>query len=102
MAIAEGTESLALTKSDRLLRVDLFIDDNDVVQLRFRRERLFTLNGVIQHREALSDVVRTQPQIASKSYTAGGVTRTGIQILALINQMGDDERTIDVANGVRP
>jgi hypothetical protein len=102
MAIAEGNESLTLVKSDRTWRIELFMDDADVVQLRFRRERLFTLNGVIQHRTPLTDVVRTQAQVAAKAYTAGGVTRTGNQILALISQMSDDERAIDVANGVKP
>lgn len=96
MAIDEGSEAVTLQKSDRAWRIEIFINDDDTVQLRFHRERLFKLGGVIKHRALLGVTERTQAQIAAKSYTAAGATRTGNQILALINKMADDERQVDL------
>jgi hypothetical protein len=98
MAIQLGDETLTLVKTDRTRRIEIFIDDNDVVQLVFYRERLFKVNGEIKYREHLPNVHRSQAGVAAKSYTAGGVTRTGNQILALVNKMADDERQYDMDN----
>jgi len=98
MAIDIGTDNVVLDKKDRSWRIEIFIADDDTVKLVFHREMAYFLNGVLQHRRQLGQVDRTQSQIATKSYTAGGVTRTGNQILALINKMSDVERQYDIDN----
>lgn len=96
MAIDQGNESLTLAKSDRARRIEIWIDDADSVMLKIEREVIYKLNGVIQYRRGVTTTERTQNQIAAKSYTAGGVTRTGNQILMLLNKLADDERTVDI------
>lgn len=96
MAIDLGNNNITATKADRSWRVEIFIDDTDTVQLVFHREQIWKVGGEIKHRKTLPQVTRTQAQIAAKSYTAGGATRTGNQILALINKMADDERQVDI------
>lgn len=98
MAIDIGNDNITATKSDRAWRIEIFIDDADVVNLVFHREQIWKVGGVIQHRKRVHPVNRTQVQIASKSYTAAGATRTGNQILALVNKMADDERQVDIDN----
>lgn len=98
MAIDLGNESVTLTKADRAWRIEIFIDDTDTVQLVFHREQLFKVAGDIKHRKPLPQVTRQQADIAAKSYTAAGATRTGNQILALLNKMADDERQVDIDN----
>lgn len=99
MSIDLGNQSVTLNMKDRLCGVDIYLDDNDVVQLRFRREKAFYSGGVLQHRTSINSTTRTQADVASKPYTAAGATRTGNQILALINQMSDVERQVDIDNG---
>jgi hypothetical protein len=98
MAIDLGSETPTLATSDRSWRIEIFIDDTDTVQLVFHREKIFKTGGNIVHRKVLPSVNRTQAQIAAKSYTAAGATRTGNQILALVNKMADDERQVDIDN----
>jgi hypothetical protein len=96
MAIDLGTETVTMNKKDKSTQAMMILDVNDVANLRFFRELLYTSGGVVKMREPLPEVQRTQTQIASKSYTAGGLTATGQQILALLNKMSDDERQIDI------
>jgi hypothetical protein len=104
MAIDLGTAPATINKSDKTWRVELFIDDvTDVGQLRFHREikAKNTETGQATHdKNAIPTVVREQPQVATKSYTAAGVTATGQQILALINKMSDTERQVDIDAGI--
>lgn len=97
MAIDEGQETLVLTKSDRTIAVEMTVDAEGQVRLLFQRERVWrNASNVIVHRALLPAVTRAQSQIATKSYTAGGVTRTGNQILLLVDKMSDDERLVDI------
>lgn len=98
MAIDLGNDNITATKADRSWRIEIFIDDTDTVQLVFHREQIWKVAGEIRHRKAIPSVNRTQAQIATKSYTAAGATRTGNQILALVNKMADDERQFDIDN----
>jgi hypothetical protein len=99
MAIDQGTEQATINKKDRTWRVELFIADDDTNQLRFHREVRATntaTNSFTSDKTSIPVVVREQSQIATKSYTAGGVTATGQQILALVNKMSDTERQVDI------
>jgi hypothetical protein len=99
MAIDQGTEQATINRKDRTWRVELFIADDDTNQLRFHREVRATNTTTGQHtsdKTVIPVVVREQSQIATKSYTAGGVTATGQQILALVNKMSDTERQVDI------
>jgi phenolic acid decarboxylase len=102
MAIDQGNVTTTANKVDRGWRVEIFIADDDTVQLRFHREirAKDTTSGQIlaRDRTTISAVDRTQSQIAAKSYTAGGVTATGQQILQLLNRMSDTERQFDIDN----
>lgn len=100
MAIDLGNDNITATKADRAWRIEIFIDEADTVQLVFHREQVWKVGGEIRHRKPLPAVSRTQAQIATKSYTAAGATRTGNQILALINKMADDERQVDIDNPI--
>lgn len=100
MAIDQGNVTTTANKVDRGWRVEFFIADDDTVQLRFHRELRAkdTTTGQVVSRDqtAIPTVNRTQEQIKTKSYTAGGVTATGQQILQLINRMSDTERQLDI------
>jgi hypothetical protein len=96
VAISLGDDNITATKSDRAWRIEVFIDDADVVRLVFHREQIWKVGGEVRHRKTVTPVKRTQAQIAATFYTAGGVTRTGNQILALLNKMSDDERQADI------
>src|SRR5262245_49413198 len=99
MAIDQGTEQATINKKDRTWRVELFIADDDTNQLRFHREVRATntaTNTYTSDKTAVPVVQREQSQIASKTYTAAGITATGQQILALMNKMSDTERQVDI------
>src|SRR4030095_1015508 len=96
MAIDLGTKTITTTHKDKSIQVEMYIDANDVAQLRFFRLGIYTADGLTEYQEPLPAVVRTQAQIATKSYTAGGITATGQQILALVNKMSDIERQVDI------
>lgn len=100
MAIDLGQETPTLQVIDRATAVYIFIDDNDNVQFEFTREVVRKdAQGRIVHRRQVATVRRSQDQVGTKQYTAGGVTRTGNQILLLLNQMSDVERQLDINNG---
>lgn len=99
MAIDLGTETPTLNVSDRTTAVYIFIDDNDTIRLEFTREIVRKVGGQIVHRRQIRTVTRVQADIAAKQYTAAGATRTGNQILALLNQMSDVERQVDIDAG---
>lgn len=99
MAIDQGTSQVTMSKKDRTWRVELFVADDDTNQLRFHREVRATDNSTGKHtsdKTSIPVVHREQSQIATKTYSAGGVTATGQQILALINKMSDVERQVDI------
>lgn len=97
MALDQGQETVTLTKADRTTRIEMWIDDSEIVHLRFFREVAYRNGGgVIYKRVDAPTVNRTQAQIAAKSYTAAGATRTGNQILSLVNKLADDERLVDI------
>jgi len=102
MAIDQGTTTVTTKKEDRLWRAEFFIDDDLVQQLRFHREvraKDATTGEVLgRDRTSIPPTQRTSDQIKTKSYTAGGVTATGQQILALVNKMADTERQYDIDN----
>jgi hypothetical protein len=105
MAIDQGTSQVTVSKKDRTWRVELFIADDDTNQLRFHREVRATDTTTGKHtsdRGTIPPVQREQSQIATKSYTAGGVTATGQQILALVNKMSDTERQVDIDAAAPP
>lgn len=99
MAIDLGSDNITATKADRASRIEIFVDDADVVHLVFHRELVWKVGGEIRHRRILPSINRTQAAIAVKSYTAAGATRTGNQILALLDKMADDERQVDINAG---
>lgn len=96
MSINLGQENTTFDRFDRVWRVEMTLDDNDVVKLIFHREIVYKLGNVVVHRKRVAMTEREQSQIANKDYTAGGVTRTGNQILALVQKMADDERLVDI------
>jgi hypothetical protein len=102
MAIDQGTSTITTNKSDRCWRVEFFIDDDLIQQLRFHREvrakDTTTQEIVARDRTSIPTTARTSDQIKTKSYVAGGLTATGQQILQLINKMADDERQHDIDN----
>ena len=101
MSINLGDETITLTKTDRVCSIEIFLDDDDTVRLEFLREVLYkNAQGQIVHRKNTSTTRRVQADIATKQYTAGGVTRTGNQILMLVSRMSDDERQVDINNGI--
>jgi hypothetical protein len=106
MAIDQGTATITTQKSDRLWRAEFFIDDDLVQQLAFHREirakNTTTGETVARDRTSIKTVERVSDQIKTKSYTAGGVTATGQQILQLINKMADDERQWDIDHPPTP
>jgi hypothetical protein len=100
MTIDLGDQTVTLNKTDRTRSAYFYIDDNGTVRVEFLREAVWkNAQGQIVHRNDTTTVERTQSDIAQKQYTAGGVTRTGNQILLLIDKMSDDERQIDINNG---
>jgi hypothetical protein len=106
MAISLGTETITTTKSDRLWRAEFFIDEDLVQNLRFHREVRAkddaTGKVVATDRNVIPTTTRISDQIKTKSYTAGGVTVTGQQILQLVNKMADDERQWDIDHPPTP
>lgn len=101
MAIDLGTSTVTTTKEDRTWRVEFFIDEDLIQQLRFHREiRAKDDQGKVIARDktAIPTVNRTSDQIKTKSYTGGGITATGQQILQLVNKMADAERQVDIDN----
>lgn len=104
MSIDGGTVTQTINRVDRCWRFEAFIDDDLSQQLRFHRELRGkdTVSGVIVSRDqkSLTTTARITAQIATTSYTAGGITATGQQILQLINKMADVERQIDINAGI--
>lgn len=102
MAIDQGTNTVTTKKEDRCWRVEMFIDDDLSQQLVFHREirakDSATGEVLARDRTSIQPVRRTTDQVKTKSYTAGGVTATGQQILALTNKMADEERQVDIDN----
>jgi hypothetical protein len=102
MAIDLGTSTVTSNKTDRLWRAEMFLDDDLVQQLRFHREiraKDTTTNAILaRDRTSIPTTTRTSDQIKTKSYTAGGITATGQQILQLVNKMADDERQYDIGS----
>jgi len=105
MSIDQGTEQITIQKRDRTWRVEFFIADDDSQQMRFHREiqaKNTTTGAITKDRDAIVPVQRTGDQIKAKSYTAGGITATGQQIIQLINRMSDVERQYDIDNPPTP
>jgi hypothetical protein len=106
MAIDQGNTTTTQNIVDRTWRIEFFVDEDDTVQIRCHRELRAkdTTSGkvVSRDRTAVPIVQRASPQIATKSYTAGGVTATGQQLLQLLNKMSDTERQVDIDAGVSP
>lgn len=100
MGIDQGNETVSVSKSDRCWRVEFFIDEDAIQHLRFHREMrakdTTTQEVVARDRTSIPTVERTSDQVKTKSYTSGGITATGQQILQLVNRMADDERQHDI------
>jgi len=101
MAIDLGTEAVNVKSTDATWRIEIFLED--VTHLSFHRW-LIKANATTGEwindpdKSAIPTVQRTLAQVASKSYTAAGLTATGNQILQLLNKMSDDERQADINN----
>lgn len=106
MAIDQGTTTVTTKKEDRCWRAEFFIDDDLVQQLRFHREiraRDTATNLIVaRDKTSIPPTSRVSTDIRTKSYTAGGVTATGQQILQLVNKMADDERQWDIDHPPTP
>ncbi len=104
MAIDLGNVTATANKVDRIWRIEFFVDDSDVIQIVMHREirAKDTATGALISRDqsAIRNTTRTSSQIAGKSYTAGGVTVTGQQLLQLLNKMSDIERQVDIDAGI--
>lgn len=100
MSIDQGTATVTTAKSDRSWRTELFQDTDGSEQLRFHRELIATdtTSGqvIARDRNSIPTVARTSQQVANKSYTASGITATGLQIMRLIYKMADTERQVDI------
>jgi hypothetical protein len=102
MTIDQGTTTVTTNKADRNWRTEFFQDVDGSEQLRFHRELIATDTTtqqiVARDRTSIPTVARTSQQVASKSYTASGITATGLQIMRLVYKMADDERQYDINN----
>jgi hypothetical protein len=100
MGIDQGSSTITTNKSDRNWRTELFQDVDGSEQLRFHRELVATdtttQEVVARDRGSIPTVQRTSQQVASKSYTASGITATGLQIMRLMYKMADTERQWDI------
>src|SRR5262245_20429684 len=100
MAIDQGTSTVTTQKSDRCWRVEMFLDDDLIQQLRFHREiraKDTTTQAIVaRDRTSIAPTQRTSDQIKTKTYTASGITATGQQSLLVVNKMTDDERQWDI------
>ena len=105
MAIDQGTETVNVKTVDSTWRIEIYLEGATL--LRFHR---WLIKSDAATGEWISDpdrseiptVERTLAQVASKSYTAAGITATGNQILQLLNKMSDDERQADINAGNSP
>jgi hypothetical protein len=106
MAIDQGTETVTTKKEDRCWRVEMFIDEDLTQQLVFHREiraKDSTTNEVLaRDRNTIPPTRRVTDEVKTKSYTSGGLTATGQQILGLVNKMADVERQVDIDNPAPP
>jgi hypothetical protein len=101
MAIDEGSETTILNKRDRCRRFDVQVLDDDSVLFQFRRERVWSLSGVIQQRKVLTTTERTLTQIGAQSFVINsGLTITGSQLIAILNKVSDILRAEDIAAGL--
>lgn len=103
MALDQGTSTVTTQKQDRCWRAEQFLDVDGQERLAFHRELTATdtttQQVVSRDRTSIPTVQRTSQQVANKSYTASGVTVTGLQLMRLIYKMADDERQADIAAG---
>lgn len=106
MSIDQGTVTVTTSKQDRSWRTEMFQDVDGSEQLRFHREVVATDTTTQQvvgrDRTSIPTVARTSQQVANKSYTASGITATGLQIMRLIYKMADTERQFDIDNPPTP
>lgn len=106
MAIDQGTSTITTQKQDRCWRAEQYLDVDGQEKLKFHREitatDTTTQQVVSRDRASVPTVERTSQQVANKSYTASGVTVTGLQLMRLIYKMADVERQVDIDSGGTP